>query len=62
MGIKVTKELKYRLETYSVFGDLILGVDHAVVCQSRCAEQMFFPLFPPLFICLSDEESQNLGR
>ena len=30
--LEVTKELKYRLKTYSVIGDLIVGVDHAVVC------------------------------
>jgi len=56
MRIKAMKELRYWLKTYNVIGNLILGVDHAAVCQSRYAEQMFLPLFPPLLMHLSDEE------
>jgi hypothetical protein len=56
MRIKVTKELRYRLKTDNVIGDLIVAVDHAVVCQSRCAELVFLPFFPPLLVHLSDEK------
>ena len=62
MRIKATKELRYRLKTYNVIGDLVLGVNHAAVCHSRCTEQMFFPLFPPLFVYLSDEKSWDPYR
>ena len=60
--IKVTKELRYQLETYSVFEDLILGVDHTAVCQSQCVKQVFLLLFPPLLVHLSNEESWDPGR
>ena len=48
--------------TYSIIRDFILGVDHTTVCESRSAEQVFFPFFPPLFVCLSDEESRDPSR
>ena len=54
--IKVIKGLKHRLKTYSVLVDFELGVDHTAVFESRCAEQMLFPLLPPLLVCLSNEE------
>ena len=54
--IKEIKELIDRSKTYSVIRNLIVGVDHAAICQSRCVEQVFLPLFPPLLVHLSDEE------
>ena len=53
------RRLKHRLETYSVLGDFILGVDQTTVREGRFAKQVFFPLFPPLFVCLSDEEGRD---
>jgi len=56
IGIEVTKELTYRSKTYSVIENLIAGIDHASICPSRRAEQVFSPFFPPLFVHLSNEE------
>jgi len=59
MEIKV-KGLKHRFRnTYSIIGDFVPGVDHTVVRESRFAEQMLLPFFPPLFVCLSNEEGQD---
>jgi len=59
MEVKV-KGLKHRFRnTYSIIGDFVLGVDHAAVRESRFLEQMLFPFFPPLFVCLSNEEGRN---
>ena len=49
--------LKHQFKnTYSVIRDFVLRVNHATVCKSRSAEQVLFLFFPPLFVCLSDEE------
>jgi len=56
MEIKV-KEWRHQFgNTYSIIGNFALGVDHATVCESRFAEQMLLPFFPPLFVRLSDEK------
>ena len=59
--MKVIEELRHRLKTYSVFGDFVLGVNHTAVCKGRSAEQVLFPLRPPLFVRLSNEESWDPG-
>jgi len=52
MEIKV-KGLRHRFgNTYSVIGNFVLRVDHAAVRESRFAEQMLLPFFPPLFVRL----------
>ena len=52
------KRLKHRCkDAYSVDRDLVLRINHATVCKSRSTEHVLFPFFPPLFVCLSDEES-----
>jgi len=56
------KVLKYRLKTYSILRDFLLGVDHATVCKGRSVERVLFPLCPPLFVCLGDEESWDPSR
>ena len=57
LPMKVKVKLKHRFEnTYSIIGDSVLRVDHAAARESRFAEQMLFPFFPPLFVCLSNEE------
>jgi len=62
MEVKV-KGLKHRFgNTYGIIGDSVLGVDHAAVRESRFAEQMLFPFFPPLFVCLSNEEGRDPSR
>jgi len=44
------KELKHRFEdAYSIIGNLILRIDHAAVHESRFAEEMLLPFYPPLF-------------
>ena len=54
------KGLKYRFRnTYSIIGDFVQGVDHAVVRESRFAEQMLLPFFPLLFVRLSNEEGRD---
>jgi len=56
MEVKV-KGLRHWIgNTYSVIGDFVLGVDHAAVRKSQFAEQMLLPIFPQLFVRLSDEE------
>ena len=62
IGIKVINGLEHRLKAYSVLGDLVLGVDHAAVCEGRSVEQVIFLFLPPLFICLSNEESWDRSR
>jgi len=57
---ETVRELKHRFKnTYSVVRDLVLRVNHATVRKSRSAEQVLFPFFPPLFICLSNEEGRD---
>ena len=56
------KDWKNRLEYLQCYRDLVFGVDHAAVCESQSAEQVLFPLFPPLFVCLSNEESWDPSR
>ena len=59
MEVKM-KGLEHRFRnTYSIVRDFVLGVDHATVHESRFAEQMIFPFFPPLFVCLSNEEGRD---
>jgi len=54
------KELRHRFgNTHNVIRDFVLGVDHAAVQESRFAEQMLLPFFPPLFVRLSDEEGRD---
>ena len=56
MEMKV-KELRHPFgNTYSVIGNFVRGVNHAMVRECRFAEQMLLPFFPPLFVRLSDEE------